>query len=97
MGGEVPRTAAGGEVSAEPVTSAKQLADELSDVVNRYMAHVEPTAKAQEYGIRLSMTGTLLNIELGRSPGRTPNISFTLQADPDDPPSEAARGFFGGR
>ncbi len=81
-------------MSGEPITSGQELAEGLSDVVNRYMMHLEPTAEAQEYGIRMSMTGDLLNIEFDRAPGRTPHISFTLQSNPnvETPP---AKGLFG--
>lgn len=86
-------------MSDGPIVSAAQLAHELSDVVNRYMMHLEPSAEAQEYGIRMDMTGKLLNITFGKAPGRTPNISFTLQADPGDETTPAGVGFFtrGGR
>jgi hypothetical protein len=71
------------------------LADELSAVVNRYMMHLEPSAEAQEYGIRLILTGKLLNIEFGKAPGRSPNISFTLQSDPDAEAPIIPSGLFG--
>lgn len=80
-------------MSADPITSAEAFANALSEVVNRYMTHLEPSADVQTYGVKMDVTGERLNIAFSKAPGLSPYVSFTLQQQSEE--AEQSGGLFG--
>lgn len=83
--------------ATETIGSAEQFASALTDVCNRYMAHLEPSAPPQQYAVTMNVTGEVLNIQFRKAPGQTPFIAFTLSSDSTTVNDETttARGLFG--
>ncbi len=84
-------------MSVDPIASGEEFANALTDVCNRYMNHLEPSAGPQEYAVTMMVTGQLLSIHFRKDPRSMPFISFTLQSDNATVNDETttSRGLFG--
>lgn len=84
-------------MSAQPITSADEFTKAISDVVRRYVLHLEPSAEYQLYDASLKLTGERLNVDFHKHPQQTPFISFTLQSIEAAQPADEPRGGIFGR
>jgi hypothetical protein len=59
-------------MSVEPIASGEEFANALTDVCNRYMNRLEPSAGPQAYAVTMMVTGQLLSIHFRKDPRSMP-------------------------